>query len=1166
MPESLRILILEDNPADAELVQFELQEAGLIFTAKVVMTKKDFVHELRGCSPDLILSDYDLPAYNGALALAEAKKRCPDVPFILVTGAVSEDRAIEILTQGAKDYVLKTRLAQRLVPAVQRALAEAEEHKARKLAEAELRESHRTLEERVRIRTAELEAEMAARKKRDDDLRLSEERYRGVVENTTAIILRIDPSGVINFANSRALEFFGYTADELIGRHAVGSIVPASESTGRDLAAMVGEIMADPDRFHSNANENICKDGRRVWLEWTNSNIYSADSRLREILCVGIDATDRKRAEDALKLHAAIMETVAEGIFLVGLDDNIIKWANRKFEQLFGYDPGEMVGMHVDRVNAPTKQTPAEARISIVDVLRQAGEWHGEIENIKKDGTHFWCRIHVSLFNHPEFGTVMVSAHTDITERKKMEDALRVSEERFSKAFKNGPNAITITRLSDGKIIEGNDSVYELLGYNHDEVIGKTTFDLGIWADADERVKLTQGLAAKGFIRNQEFTLLRKDRTRVIVDLGASLINIDNQPCFLTSFIDITKRKLAEETLNRSWKMFAQLIEGSPFGTYIVDSEFRIAMMNASSQDGAFRNVRPIIGRPFDEAMRILWPEPVAAEIIGHFRHTLETGEPYYSPIFINPRHDVEIVEAYEWELHRMNLPDGQYGVICYYFDSTKLREAEKALKESEQKYRSIFENSLDAIFLATPNRQVLNANPAACAIFGMTEEELCRAGRRGIEDPTDPRHAAAVEERARLGRVKYEATHVRSDGSRFPSEVSSVIMEGGRRSLVILRDITERKKAEEALRESEERFRVAQELSPDGFAILRPVRDSEGRIVDFTFVYENAAIARINGTDPAAVVGRRLSEFLPAHSQSPFHEAHAHVADTGETCIMERKYDGGDIPRPTWFRVVVVRTGQDIAILSQDITERKQAEEAMKIQARQTEEANKELESFSYSVSHDLRAPLRAIDGFSRKLEREYKDKIDENFAATINVIRSNTKAMGNLIEDLLSFSKVQNTGMSMAIIDMHQLAAEVWNDILDANKQRALKFKAGKILPGYGDRALIRQVLFNLLSNAVKFTKNRKPAVIEVNGYLESGKIVYSVKDNGAGFDMEYYDKLFGVFQRLHSHKEYDGTGIGLAIVQRIIKRHGGDVWADGGINKGATFYFSLPSLSKN
>jgi PAS domain S-box-containing protein len=148
---------------------------------------------------------------------------------------------------------------------------------------------------------------------------------------------------------------------------------------------------------------------------------------------------------------------------------------------------------------------------------------------------------------------------------------------------------------------------------------------------------------------------------------------------------DITERKRAEEQLRRNQKTFTELVERSPFGTYVVDSQFRIAIMNASSQEGAFCNVRPVIGRPFDEAMRTLWPEPVAAEIIGHFRHTLETGEPYYSPSFINPRHDKEIIESYEWELHRMTLLDGQNGVICYYFDSTKLQEAQAALKEAKE-------------------------------------------------------------------------------------------------------------------------------------------------------------------------------------------------------------------------------------------------------------------------------------------------------------------------------------------------------------------------------------------------------------------------------------------------------------------------------------------------
>ena len=226
MAESLRILILEDSPIDAELVQFELQEAGFTFNSNVVKTEKDFVCAIQDYYPDLILSDYDLPQYNGALALAEARQKCPDVPFILVTGAVTEDRAIEILTQGAKDYVLKTRLQQRLVPAVRRVLAEAEEHQGRKRAEAELRETYRTLEERVKIRTAELEAEITARKKMEEALQESEERLTKLYHESPIPTFTWQKQGndfilidynraAIQLTREKVCEFFGRSAIEL---------------------------------------------------------------------------------------------------------------------------------------------------------------------------------------------------------------------------------------------------------------------------------------------------------------------------------------------------------------------------------------------------------------------------------------------------------------------------------------------------------------------------------------------------------------------------------------------------------------------------------------------------------------------------------------------------------------------------------------------------------------------------------------------------------------------------------------------------------------------------------------------------------------------------------------------------------------------------------------
>jgi light-regulated signal transduction histidine kinase (bacteriophytochrome) len=228
----------------------------------------------------------------------------------------------------------------------------------------------------------------------------------------------------------------------------------------------------------------------------------------------------------------------------------------------------------------------------------------------------------------------------------------------------------------------------------------------------------------------------------------------------------------------------------------------------------------------------------------------------------------------------------------------------------------------------------------------------------------------------------------------------------------------------------------------------------------------------------------------------------------------------------------------------------------------KELDAANKELEGFSYSVSHDLRAPLRAIDGYSRKLAVEYGDKLDSEAGRIIGVIRSNTKRMGVLIDDLLSFSRVQKAGLNISEIEMAKVITEVWDEMQAANKDRQLELKITKILPANGDPSLIRQVLVNLLSNAVKYTKNKIPGIIEISSYSNSGNIVYCLKDNGIGFNMKYYDKLFGVFQRLHSSEEYDGTGIGLAIVQRIVKRHGGNVWAEGEVDKGATFYFTLPT----
>lgn len=222
---------------------------------------------------------------------------------------------------------------------------------------------------------------------------------------------------------------------------------------------------------------------------------------------------------------------------------------------------------------------------------------------------------------------------------------------------------------------------------------------------------------------------------------------------------------------------------------------------------------------------------------------------------------------------------------------------------------------------------------------------------------------------------------------------------------------------------------------------------------------------------------------------------------------------------------------------------------------------ANKELEAFSYSVSHDLRAPLRAIDGFSLMIEEDYADRLDAEGKRLLSVVRSNANRMGILIDDLLTFSKLGRQSTNSVHIDMTDLVREVCTEIQAAPSSSPVEFNISSVPAARGDRPMLKQVWTNLLSNAVKYSATRNPPIIKVSGEETESDVTYRICDNGVGFDMRYYDKLFGVFQRLHASTEFSGTGVGLAIVQRVIVRHGGRVWAESEVGVGATFSFSLP-----
>lgn len=439
---------------------------------------------------------------------------------------------------------------------------------------------------------------------------------------------------------------------------------------------------------------------------------------------------------------------------------------------------------------------------------------------------------------------------------------------------------------------------------------------------------------------------------------------------------------------------------------------------------------------------------------------------------------------------------------------------------------------------------------------------------------------------------------------------VSSAMLIGLGWALVrILRDLAERKRLERRVQERTIALQVANEQLHANAARLRLLFESLPGLYlvlkpDLSIVTASEAYLQATMTRREDIVGRNVFDVFPDNPDHPgadgvsnLRASFDRVRQNGAADMMPiQKYDvrqpDGVFQERYWSPInspllgpdrqleYIIHRVEDVTdfVLNKQVSpadaaelhirlEQMEAEVFQSTQAvqainQQLHAANKELEAFSYSVSHDLRAPLRSVDSFSRIVLEDYGPQLDDEGRRLLNVVRSEAHRMGQLIDDLLAFSRLGRQSMKMMECDMTQLAQDVFDSLDSALRSRIQKFDLRPLPPTFGDRAMLRQVLINLLSNAVKFTGQQPSPTIEVGCSTGNGCNTYYVKDNGVGFDQRFAEKLFVVFQRLHTEDEFEGTGVGLALVQRIISRHGGKVWATAELNQGATFYFSLPT----
>lgn len=378
--------------------------------------------------------------------------------------------------------------------------------------------------------------------------------------------------------------------------------------------------------------------------------------------------------------------------------------------------------------------------------------------------------------------------------------------------------------------------------------------------------------------------------------------------------------------------------------------------------------------------------------------------------------------------------------------------------------------------------------------------------------------------------------------------------------------EIIERMKVQEELAKRHSMLKAVIEGTTD--AVF--VKDAEGR-----YLIANEATAGMIGKPVAEVLGKSDIELFSADVGRQLMEIDKKIMSYGETRTVEEYTTRGRVTR-FWLTTKGVYRGSrgEVAGLfgiARDITELKKSHdnmenlvnkrtEELKASNRELQIAIKEMETFSYSISHDLKAPLRAINGFSNILLEDYAGSLDAEGRRILNVIHTNVVQIRQLIDDILRLSRTGLQPLKKSEIDMKKLTEDIFAELKQECPERTINFHVNPLPSCQGDSVLITQIMRNLLSNAVKFTGQREVAEIEAGSRQSNEKTVYYVKDNGVGFDMKYAEKLFSLFQRLHSPKEFEGTGVGLAIVQRLVHRHGGRIWAEAKVNEGATFFFTF------
>lgn len=1018
--------------------------------------------------------------------------------------------------------------------------------------------------------------DVTKKKEIEEKLQATKDQLQSILDNTNSLIAIRDKEGKFLFVNRQYEKLFHTPSDKILGK-SVFDFFPkdvAEKIYQHDTevlkSAQIKEFELEfpvDDELHTSITSKF--------------PLYDSTNQVYAVCAVSTDITERRRAETELQksniLQSAILNGTEYSIIATDKDGKIIEY-NKGSEAMLGYTASEIINRYGPelfieswRLNSENFTVDGTGYKALVPNEKLDHPVILETEYISKSGVRIPVLLSISVLKDANnVVTGYLGVARDISEQLKAERLVRDAQTQLTHLAKNVPGVIFQYELkseSDRKFVyvsEGSREIFEL----EPHAIIEDAKVLWKLLNQDDISRFFSNLfeAAKTMkpIEFESMFQLPSGKVRWLKSIAKPEKSETGSLLWNGVILDISEQKNIEFELKQSRERYEIAVQGANDGLWdwnLISNHVYFSARWKSMlgyQEHELQN-------HLDTFTKLLHPDSV--------KKVFEIVNDYIAGNLKNYEVELQLLHKkgyYHWVLARgAVLRDNKgkaYRFAGSHTDIMDRKFQEEALRNSEAKFRAMNDASPLGVFVTNPEGYCTYTNIAYQTITGLPAAQLLGDGWLRAIHPDDTSRVSKEWVDSITQKITYESIHrfKRPDGTVVWCKAKAAEMLNNNKVIGYVGtvdDLTEMKNAEEKIIQSTYMINNATD------AIIAS---------DLNWVINsyNKAAEKIYGFPPEEILGRvaeevLVTEFINSNKRNFLLDLKYKGYWSGE--VLQKRKDGSLVPILSSLSVNRDNEGNAIGYLAvnRDITERKKREETinklnvdLELNIAQLELSNRELEAFSYTISHDLRAPLRAIDGFTQILKEDYTDLLDSEAKRLMEVIMSNAKKMGQLIDDLLHFSRLSKQEVIKVEVNMTDMVQKIITDLTATLPPSKVEIILDELPVAFVDSATIKQVWFNLISNSIKYASNKSKIKITIGCKVEKKELIYFVKDNGVGFNMQYYDKLFGVFQRLHG-AEFEGTGVGLAIVQRIIQKNDGKVWADSKIDKGATFYFSLPKM---